>query len=1380
MSFCENSNEADELGGNKKMLMNSLNRVAAAVIVAASFCASKGMCDSTHLQGYELGGVLVNAQCSMTCEGNPREICTAPVQYFGVLPFRGIGETWWEYGDFYKNPETGAYVYNDAWEWRGEIPNGFEVGIYEKRPGKRVYPVSRLTHWDFTEWRTKVMNLSPLSVNYLLDHDGDGANVSQEMEMNTDPFNRYSNGTQLSDGQYYTLITNGTLLANGAACADADDDGVIDVIELFSSTGVPEQVALRYAETRTNYPFFSSPKTPDNDGDKVRDGMDRNPMDASDNNMDGIPDDWLVFWTNQVDVWQFAPAMKAALISPAGDADGDGVLNSAEFSLGTSPIVTNGVIEIRSVPQPIVITAEVNCILTQAVRIVSLSYATVTGSIQVAHQPWCRWLCDEYEDVGSPVLSRALYFGEPRRLDLLIDTTNLVNDATYRTDIRVIASEGGQVVTKDIPVILEVGTAPETRSAPSVPHLVSPVDRAQLMVYSNMFVWSQATNSRGGACRYTLHMDCHIGASNFPAAVAEDLTVTSTMVGRLAYQQTYLWYVVAEDTDTGMQTFSESWMFDTPANNPTTEVSVADGLFWFAPGSEQQQFGITNTGTGELAWEITQDDEQAPRVDFSPTNGCCEHGYKEGYVVTVTSRYEKAAFEQDYTLLASDIGLTLRCGGYFPGLLASGWTVVPQSGAGGLSIDRALSWGHDKLPDCTATGTWHVFFGTNNPPPYAAAVQTMSFVTNSLGWGVTYYWSVSNCITLLAGTAQEHQAPLKSPVFSFTTEAPFVDITNVTGTISVTNAMQYIAGTNTADVVGRMWWSNTLTRAGGSCRNYNLYFTINRIALAVGTNVITVRGTNSVGIVASDAVTVIRCEPELSGVWIKRSGNGSWTDAANWQGGAIANGEDKTANISTLNITANRTISLDRSRTIGHILAADMKPSHSWTIDAGTPAGVLTLAVSTGVPVIDVSSKTLAISAVIAGDDGLCKKGNGTLTLSGANTLTGPIVISNTTLSIMTAATALADARLIDICDGATCDVSAVSGFTIGAAQTLQGKGVLVGTAMVNGTNAPGGDTIGRLTVNGAVCMGTSAVCVMQIDRGAATNADLLVVIGTLTNGGTLKVVNSGAEPQAGDSFNLFDGTNAGVFSAIVLPSLGSGTEWNTGTLYTTGVISVRDTTSPGDVTLFQAGRGAAYDQVELSWSNGATITVLACTNRTYLTSLSNWFVLASGVSTPWTHTTASNYPSVYYRIVSGRYTSSYDVGKFDVNIEPDSIAWLTFPFCVQPGCDTLSKWFARQLEARPQSSWDYATLQKQETPGGTIQNCDYYIDDFETGTTNWWPDNTIAANAGYYIDNWRSGATDFFPSMTGADMIEPGKAYLIFFSSARTGTGVWTCVKPY
>ena len=88
----------------------------------------------------------------------------------------------------------------------------------------------------------------------------------------------------------------------------------------------------------------------------------------------------------------------------------------------------------------------------------------------------------------------------------------------------------------------------------------------------------------------------------------------------------------------------------------------------------------------------------------------------------------------------------------------------------------------------------------------------------------------------------------------------------------------------------------------------------------------------------------------------------------------------------------------------------------------------------------------------------------------------------------------------------------------------------------------------------------------------------------------------------------------------------------------------------PADVEQFAVGRGADYGQVSLSWSNGA-ITVLACTNRTYTTNATDWFVLASGVSSPWTHTAASNYPSVYYKIVSGNYTSTYDVGKYDVQV---------------------------------------------------------------------------------------------------------------------------------
>ena len=309
------------------------------------------------------------------------------------------------------------------------------------------------------------------------------------------------------------------------------------------------------------------------------------------------------------------------------------------------------------------------------------------------------------------------------------------------------------------------------------------------------------------------------------------------------------------------------------------------------------------------------------------------------------------------------------------------------------------------------------------------------------------------------------------------------------------------------------------------------------------------------------------------------------------------------------------------------------------------------------------------------------------------------------------------------------------------------------------------------------------------------------------------------------------------------------------------GVSSAAGQGSPSAVLAFEAGRGADYGQVQLAWSN-RPITVLACTNRSYSTNDADWFVLSSGVSTPWTHTAASNFPSVYYRIVGGSYTSQYAVGKYDVNIAAGSIAWLSFPFSVQVGCDVLSDWFGQQLEARQYTSYNFPSLQRQSGPGGTIQDSDYYVNG---SATNWFPtDAAIAANAGYvlflpqdhgavkvtgigmvqtnnvtmqipynsvpwiglaydvsldmrnsgltnlftpprlyssfnydcvdsqqtpggpichaeyYMDNWGTGATNFFPSMTGADKLEPGKGYLLFFSTTRSGTGTWTCVRPY
>ena len=374
-----------------------------------------------------------------------------------------------------------------------------------------------------------------------------------------------------------------------------------------------------------------------------------------------------------------------------------------------------------------------------------------------------------------------------------------------------------------------------------------------------------------------------------------------------------------------------------------------------------------------------------------------------------------------------------------------------------------------------------------------------------------------------------------------------------------------------------------------------------------------------------------------------------------------------------------------------------------------------------------------------------------------------------------------------------------------------------------------------------------------------------------ITSSSVTNFINNGGPGGINDAW--VDGTNYVAFFDMVPDAAGFITIDIVGLSGCRAMVSgfqllqnVSVVSNPSAVLAFQAGRGADYGQVSLSWSNGL-ITVLACTNRTYPTDPTdptNWFELAVGVGTPWTHTDASNYPSVYYRIVCGNYTSSYDVGKFDVNIAAGSIAWMSFPFGIQPGCDVLSEWFGQQLQARPYSDYNYPSIQNQDGPGGAVQNSDYYIDNFNTDATNFFPNRTVGTNAGYvlflpqdhpgvkvtgigmvstnnvtmqipyksvpwvglaypatidmrtsglpglfspprpyssfdydyadsqetlggavqsveyYVDNWGSGTTNFFPSAPGADKIEAGKGYLLFFSTSRAGTGTWTCVKPY
>ncbi|MCX7846460.1 MAG: hypothetical protein N2595_00280 [bacterium] len=83
--------------------------------------------------------------------------------------------------------------------------------------------------------------------------------------------------------------------------------------------------------------------------------------------------------------------------------------------------------------------------------------------------------------------------------------------------------------------------------------------------------------------------------------------------------------------------------------------------------------------------------------------------------------------------------------------------------------------------------------------------------------------------------------------------APFIDITNAV--VTVRSPAGTLGGTN-VNVVGTLWWSNE--RGGNGTVPASAAWTIPAIPLAFGPNLITVSGTNTAGVVASDTVTITR------------------------------------------------------------------------------------------------------------------------------------------------------------------------------------------------------------------------------------------------------------------------------------------------------------------------------------------------------------------------------------------------------------------------------------------------------------------------------------------------------------------------------------------
>jgi autotransporter-associated beta strand protein len=319
--------------------------------------------------------------------------------------------------------------------------------------------------------------------------------------------------------------------------------------------------------------------------------------------------------------------------------------------------------------------------------------------------------------------------------------------------------------------------------------------------------------------------------------------------------------------------------------------------------------------------------------------------------------------------------------------------------------------------------------------------------------------------------------------------------------------------------------------------------------------------------VTSAPATLVIAAPAGSGVWTNLLG-GSWATGGNWDGGLIAGGTDAAADFGTLNLAANRTVTLDGNRTIGSLITDDLNPSaqHNWTINAGS-GGTLTLATSSGTPNIAVKSATNTISAVVAGTQGFTKTGPGYLALTASDTFTGTATVSAGTLEVQKKS----GDTPYNVAPGATLKIGySTGGGYANTGLTISGSGASATTGfyLLGGKNydasgqivlqaAPttirqygsGYANIGTFDINGNGLWCTAAASgsaldpniqlissgygmSMQVDAGANTAGGDLTINGPLNVGsqgfykrGNGSLVLAGAATSANTALNLQGGT---------------------------------------------------------------------------------------------------------------------------------------------------------------------------------------------------------------------------------------------------------------
>lgn len=221
--------------------------------------------------------------------------------------------------------------------------------------------------------------------------------------------------------------------------------------------------------------------------------------------------------------------------------------------------------------------------------------------------------------------------------------------------------------------------------------------------------------------------------------------------------------------------------------------------------------------------------------------------------------------------------------------------------------------------------------------------------------------------------------------------------------------------------------------------------------------------------------------------------------------------------------------------------------------------------------------------AGISGATAVNKTGTGVVTFAGAETYTGGTTISAGTLALGVGGS-LPGTTNINVAAGATLDVSAAGGFALGSSQSLAGGGGINGnvSASAGAQIIPGGaGTIGTLTFSNNLTLNGLS----QNFAWSASSNDLLQVMGTLTNNGTV-MIGIYPPPSAG-TYTLFRyAALAGAGTFVLSNTTPRNVTLNVGAT----AVTITVAGSPGNLSWKGDGTANTWDlEATTNWLNAGT-----------------------------------------------------------------------------------------------------------------------------------------------------------------------------------------------